>query len=464
VDVIVIGGTVVTAVDIFRADLAITGGRIAQIGLDLPRPAGCNVIDANNLYVFPGGVDAHTHLDSRGQGTRTADDFRSGTIAAACGGTTSIIDFCFPERGQSLFAGLTDWHARAEGQAVIDYGFHAGVLEETDAIQEEIPRLPGAGVATLKVFMAYKGGYMVSDATLYQTLQQAARQSALVLVHAEHGDAIAIRERELLAAGKTAPKYHAVARPARAEAEATARAVALAELVGAPLFAIHVSCEEALAEIERGRARGVRVYAETCAHYLYCSVDDMDRPAFEGAKYVCSPPLRERRHQGVLWRALEQGTIQTVGSDHSPFDFVGVTQKERGRDDFTRIPNGVPGIEERLVLLYQGVVTGKLSLNRFVDVVATAPARLMGLQPRKGSIAIGADADLVLWDPKVRWTLGAAMAHHQVDYSLYEGLEVQGAARTVLLRGEVIVRDRQPVVTAGGGQFLVRSCSPSVVA
>lgn len=455
-DVIVAGGTVVTASETYQADLGIVDGRIATIASRLPVEPACLVIDARGKYVFPGGIDPHTHLDSPSQGTQTADDFRTGTIAAACGGTTSIVDFCFPDRGQNLVDGLEAWHRRARAKAVIDYAFHVAILDDADAIADQIPSLLESGVSTIKLFLAYRGGVMVSDRTLYRALQWSARVGALTLVHAENGDAIALREQNLLAAGKTAPRFHAEARPPRVEAEATARACALAELAGAPIYIVHVSCAEALEEIERARQRGVQVWAETCPQYLYCSVDDLARPDFEGAKYVCSPALRERWQQDALWRALDTGVIQAVGSDHSAFNFVGSAGKERGREEFTRIPNGVPGIEERLVLMYQGVLNGKITLNRFVELVSTMPARIMGLSPRKGSIAVGSDADLVVWDPDVEWTLSSKTLHHRVDYTLYEGMRVRGAPDTVLLRGKTIVSRRDPKNGFGRGQFLPR--------
>jgi dihydropyrimidinase len=454
-DLVVANGTIVTATDTFQADVGVADGKIVQIGRKLGSQA-TRVLDATGRYVFPGGIDPHTHLDSPGQGTNTVDDFWSGTVAAAHGGTTAIVDFCFPALGQTLRAGLEDWHARARGRAAIDYAFHVSILRDDNQLVEEIPAIVDAGVSTIKLFMAYRGDKMVGDRTLYRVLQQAARAGALVLVHAENGDAIAERERDLVAAGKTAPRYHAEARPPRVEAEATARALALAELAGAPIYVVHVSCAEAIEEIERARRRGVAVFAETCPQYLYCSVEDLDRPGFEGAKYVCSPALRERWHQDVLWRALENGTLQVVGSDHSPFNFAGPSDKERGRDNFTRIPNGVPGIEERVLLMYQGVVDGKLSLNRFVDVVASAPARIMGLAPRKGTIAVGADADLVIWDPNAQTTLAAGTLHHRVDYTLYEGRRVQGAPEVVLSHGEIVISSDKMHGAPGRGRFVNR--------
>jgi dihydropyrimidinase len=454
-DVAIKGGTLATAEATFQADLGVHDGRIVQVGGELP--AAARTIDARGKLVFPGGVDPHTHFDSISQDTSSPDDWESGSRAAAAGGTTTVIDMCFPEKGGSLAAGIEEWHRRAHGKTLIDYALHVTVLDEREAIFEEIPRVAELGVTSLKLFMAYRGGVMVSDAALYQALRLAAEHGFLCLVHAENGDALDARARELVAAGKTAPRYHAEARPPRVEAEATARAVALAELAGAPLYVVHVSCAEALEEIARGRARGARVFAETCSQYLHCSVDDLDRPGFEGAKYVCSPALRERWQHDALWRAVADGSIQVLASDHSAYSFRGATQKERGRDDFRLIPNGVPGVEERVVLAYQGVVQGKLSLERFVEVVSTAPARIHGLSPRKGTIAVGADADLVVWDPDAEWTISQSALHHRVDYTCYEGLAVRGRAETVLSRGDVIVEAGRPVGRPGRGEFLRRS-------
>ncbi|MBC8161458.1 MAG: dihydropyrimidinase [Roseiflexaceae bacterium] len=456
-DTIIKNGLVVTASDTFAADVGIAGGVVVQLGQSL-HAEGAHVIDASGRYVLPGGVDPHTHLDSPSQQVVTADDFRSGTVAAACGGTTTIIDMCFQRHGESLAEALADWHRRAAGRAVIDYGFHIVVVDLTDQVEAELARLPGEGIPSFKLFMAYKHGPMVDDLTMLRVLEQARDHGGLVLVHAENGDAAFHAQRRLLAEGKTAPRYHAVSRPPRVEAEATARAIALAELVGAPLFVVHVSCGEALEEVLRGRARGVHVRAETCTHYLYTSEADLDRPDFAGAKYVFTPPPRQPHQQAVLWNALADGALQLVSSDHSVFNFHG--QKELGRGDFSKIPNGAPGIEERLIGVYQGVQSGKITLNRFVDLVATAPAKLFGLYPRKGTIAIGGDADIVLWNPAAELTITQAALHHQVDYTLYEGLRVRGLPETVLLRGQVIVEGREFVGRAGGGQFLRRARYP----
>jgi dihydropyrimidinase len=453
-DTVIRGGTVVTADATYPADVGLLEGRIAQIGG--PIAGAREEIDARGKLVIPGGVDPHTHFDSRSQGTITADDWESGSRAAACGGTTTVVDMCFPEPGGSLAAGLDEWHRRARGRTLIDYALHVTVRDERAAIFDEIPRLAEQGVTTLKLFMAYRDSVMVSDVALYRCLRLARAHGFLCLVHAENGDVVDERARELAEAGKLAPKYHADARPPRVESEATGRAVELAEMAGAPLYVVHVSCAEALEEIARGRARGVRVYAETCSQYLFCSRADLDREGFEGAKYVCSPALREPGQQAVLWRALDDGSLQVLASDHSAFDFHSPTQKERGRADFRQIPNGVPGVEERLVLGYQGVVAGLLSPSRWVDVVATAPARIRGLFPRKGTIAVGSDADLVIWDPDAEWRIAQAGLHHRVDYTCYEGMTVRGRAETVLSRGETIVRGGEPVGEPGRGQFLRR--------
>lgn len=453
-DLIIQNGLVVTAADTYRADIGIANGKIVQIGSELSPAPGTRTIDASERYVFPGGVDTHTHLDSPSQGLLTADDFLSGTIAAACGGTTSIVDFCFQKHGGSLAAALEDWHTRAGGKAVIDYGFHIVVVDMTEAVYAELAELPAAGVTSFKIFMAYKNGPMVDDLTLCRALEQARDHGAQVLVHAENGDLAYLLQQRLLAEGKTAPRYHAVSRPPRVEAEATARAIALAETLDAPIFIVHVSCAEALEEVVRGRSRGVRVLAETCTHYLYTSEEDLARPGFEGGKYVFTPPPRHKDQQDVLWRALASNALQSVSSDHSTFNFQG--QKDLGRGDFTKIPNGAPGIEERLMGVYQGVHTGRISLNRFVELVATAPAKMFGLYPEKGTIAIGSDADLVLWNPNAELAITQPALHHRVDYTLFEGMTMRGVPETVLLRGNVIVEQRQFVGLPGSGQYLKR--------
>jgi dihydropyrimidinase len=455
-DLIVKNGTVVTATDTYQADVGISNGKVAQLGADLEAD-GARVIDAAGCYVMPGGIDVHTHLESPSFGFVTVDDFRTGTVAAACGGTTSIVDFCMQAHGQSLADALAGWHAKAGGKAVIDYGFHSVVTDMTDSVFAELATLPDHGVTSFKLFMAYKYMAQIDDLTLIRSLEQAKKAGALVMVHAENGDAAYWLQHKFVAEGKTDPKYHATTRPPRVEAEATARAIAMAEIVGAPLYVVHLSCQEALEEVLRGRMRGVNVQAETCTQYLYVTEDDLDRPNFEGAKYVFTPPPRQAFQRDVLWRALANGSLQAVSSDHAPWNFNG--QKDRGRNDFSQIPNGGPGIEERLMMVYQGVNEGRFSLNRFVDLVATTPARMFGLAPRKGTLAVGSDADFVVWDPNAEMTVTQSALHHAVDYTLYEGRAIRGLPRTVGLRGQVIVEDREFVGEPGGGQFLHRGKS-----
>ena len=455
-DMLIRNGTIVTAIDTFQADIGITGGTIVQIGRELRCEAHTRVIEASGRYVFPGGVDTHVHLDTPVMGTVTADDYMSGTIAAACGGTTSIVDFCFQEPGQSLGDALAGWHAKAEGKAVIDYGFHIVVADPTPEVLQELGRLPEQGITSFKLFMAYKDALMADDWTIVQVLETARDHGALVMVHAENGDAAHLLQQRFLAAGQTSPKYHLLSRPPRIEAEAVGRAIALAEIVDAPIFVVHLSCGEALEEVVRGRMRGVRVFAETCPHYLYTSAADFERPGFESAKYCYSPPPRTQADQALLWRALANGALQSVGSDHAPFNFAG--QKELGRDDFSKIPSGAPGIEERLMMIFQGVNAGQLTLNRFVDLVATTPAKLFGLYPEKGTIAIGSDADVIIWNPAAELTITASALHQNVDYTVYEGRRVRGLPETVLLRGEVLVENRRFIGPSRTGRFLRRKC------
>jgi dihydropyrimidinase len=455
-DLIIRGGTIVTAADAFAADIGIADGKVVQIGGAFVASDDVAVIDAHGKLVLPGAIDVHTHLDAPSQGAYTVDDFLTGTIAAACGGTTSIVDFCAQQLGQSLLAALDDWHAKARDKAVVDYGFHMIVVDLSTTARDELARLPEMGVTSFKLFLAYKGLSMVNDDVVLEVLDQARRHGALVLVHAENGEATEFLRQRLLNEGKTDPKYHATSRPPRIEAEATARAIALAEIVGTSIYIVHVSCGEALEEVVRGRARGVDVLAETCPQYLYITEDVLDQPGFEGAKYVFTPPARQSHQPPALWEALAGHGLQIVSSDHAPFNFVG--GKDRGRGDFTKIPNGGPGIEERAMLVFQGVHEGRLSLSRFVDLVSTTPAKIFGLYPQKGTIAIGSDADLAIWDPNVEMTLSAQTLHHRVDYTMYEGMRVRGVPQTVLLRGTVIVRDREFVGRPGTGQFLQRKC------
>jgi dihydropyrimidinase len=452
--VVVKNGTVVTATDVFAADVAIDNGIISQIGRSIEPTPGARVVDATGKLVLPGGVYAHTHLDVEAQGSHTADDWRTGTYAAACGGTTSLVDFCSQTRGGTFRDAIALWNANAEGKAAIDYGYHMIVVDLSDGRYDELADLPAMGITSYKIFMAYKYANMVDDWVLVRTLEQSRLHGALVMVHAENGDLAYLLQQRLLAEGKTGPAAHPMSRPPRVEAEATARAIALAEVVGAPLFVVHMSCSESIEELVRGRARGVPVFGETCPQYLYLTDEVFNAPGFEGAKYVFTPPPRPRHQPELVWQALTNGTLQSIGSDHSPFNFKG--QKEIGRDDFTRIPNGAPGIEERLMLAYQGVNAGRFSLSRFVDLVATAPAKIFGLFPEKGTIAVGSDADLVLWDPNAELTITQSALHHAVDYTAYEGTKIRGIPQTVLLRGQLIVENREYVGTPGTGRFLKR--------
>lgn len=456
-DLVIKNGTVVTAASVSRSDVGIKDGKIVQLAPDIPT-GGAELVDAQGCYVFPGGVDVHTHLDTPVFNSVTADDFRTGTIAAACGGTTTIVDFCQQDKGQSLSEALAVWHGKAAGKACIDYGFHIIVADLNAQVFEELPRLPEQGVTSFKLFMAYKGMLGVDDRTLIDALDRAKDSGALVMVHAENGDAADYLREKALAAGQVEPKYHAATRPPRIEAEATARAIALAEIVGAPIYIVHLTCDEALDEVVRGRLRGVEVLAETCTQYLYTTRDDLDRDDFEGAKYVFTPPARTKHDQEILWRALGNGTLQAISSDHSSWNFKG--QKDMGRHDFTKIPNGGPGIEERLMMFYRGVTEGRIGLTQFVDMMATRPARIFGLYPQKGTIAVGSDADLVVWNPEEELTVSQSILHHNVDYTLYEGQHVRGAPTCVILRGKIVARDRQFVGDVGGGQFLARKKFP----
>jgi dihydropyrimidinase len=447
-------GTLFTATDTFQADILAEGEKIVQIGQSISAQNGTVVLDASDKYVFPGGVDPHTHLDSPSQGTTTSDDYLTGTIAAACGGTTTIVNFCFQQRGESLLGLIDHYQGRAAAKAAIDYGFHAMISDLSDAVLGEIDSLPGRGVTSIKLFMAYRGSIMVDDRTIVRTLAAAKRNGILVMVHAENGDAADLLQQQLVAEGKLAPKYHATSRPPRIEAEATARAGALAEVVGAPIYIVHVSCVEAVEEIQRARTRGVAITGETCTHYLYFTEEDLDRPGFEGAKWVYTPPARAKPQPAQMWRAVADGRLSVVASDHCPFNFDG--QKTLGKDNFTRIPNGAPGIEERLIFTYQGVNEGKLTANRFVDLVSTTPARTFGLYPKKGTIAIGTDADLVIWNPNAELTVSRSALHQNVDYTLYEGKTARGLPETVALRGQVIVENRQYVGSPGTGKFVAR--------
>jgi dihydropyrimidinase len=452
-------GTVVTAVDTYAADLWIEDGRIAAITAPGGFGAGTQadkVIDAAGKYVLPGGIDAHTHLDMPFGGTMSSDDFETGTRAAAHGGTTTVVDFAIQPKGKSFHEGLEQWHGKAEGKAAIDYGFHMIATDVNDATVEEIPALVREGVSSFKLFTAYPGSLMTDDSQIFRAMRKARDAGALTCMHAENGPAIDVLVREALAKGQTAPKYHALTRPELAEAEATHRTIALAEMAGAPVYIVHLTAPRALDEVVRARDAGLPVFAETCPQYLFCSLDDISREGFEGAKFVCSPPMRSKDNWPELWRGLRTGHIQVVATDHCPFRMA--DQKIMGKDSFAKIPNGMPTIETRLFLLWDGGVSaGNITMNRFVEITSTAPAKLFGLYPRKGTIAIGADADLLVWDPNKEHVLDAKALHMRVDYSPYEGRKVRGAPAQVLSRGKVVVDGGAYVGKKGDGRFQKRA-------
>src|SRR5271168_4829363 len=455
-DTLIRGGTIVTATDPYVGDVGIVGGEISAVGLNLPAEGAGKVIEARGMLVMPGGIDVHTHLDMPFGGTTSADDFETGTRAAAFGGTTTLIDFAIQYKGQSLRQAFDTWMKKADGKAVADFAFHCIITDLGAAQLEEMGALVREGVSSFKLFMAYPGVFMLDDAAIFRAMLQAAKHGGMICMHAENGGAIDVLVQRALAEGKTAPKYHALTRPTTAEGEATSRAIALAEMAGAPVYIVHLSCNEALEKVREARDRGLPAYAETCPQYLYLSLENMDAPGFEGAKYVFTPPLREKWHQEKLWNGLKQDHLQVVSTDHCPFCFK--EQKELGRDDFTKIPNGGPGIEHRMSLIYSGgVAKGRFSVNRFVELVSTTPAKLFGLYPRKGTIAVGSDADLVIFDPARKHTISAQTHHMRVDYSMFEGIQVTGMPDVVLSRGRVVVEAEKFTGRAGQGEFLRRS-------
>ena len=450
------GGRIVTAVDDYMGDVLIEGETIRAIFAAGTMPAlDARIVDATGKLVIPGGIDAHTHLDMPFGGTTSADDFESGTIAAAHGGTTSIVDFAIQSKGQALRDARDAWMKKAEGKAAIDYGFHMIITDLPDAVEKEMDVLVQEGVTSFKLFMAYRGVLMLDDGSIFRALLRTGQNGGTICMHAENGDVIDVLVRRAIADGHTAPKWHALTRPPRAEAEATYRAICLAEMADVPLYVVHLSAAEALERIAEARDRGLPMHAETCPQYLFLSYDNYEEPGFDGAKYVMSPPLRAKGNEEALWRGLRMNDLQAVSTDHCPFCMK--EQKELGRGDFSKIPNGAPGIETRLSLLYDGgVVKNRISVNRFVELTSTSPAKIFGLFPKKGTIAPGSDADIVVFDPNRKLTLSAKTLHHRVDYTPYEGRVVQGATDTVISRGEVIVENGSFKGKAGRGSFLRR--------
>ncbi len=452
-DLVVKGGTIVNESGVLVKDVGIRNGEIAAIADHINGYNGQS-FDAAGMYVFPGGIDVHTHLAATAGGTVSSDDFTTGTIAAACGGTTTIIDFVTQNRGQSLVEAIASRHRQALGRAVIDYGFHISPTVIDEETLAAMPSLIADGYPSFKFYLTYDN-LRVTDGELIAALVKTRESGGLVCVHAENYYMIAHLVKELRAAGKTGPRYHSLSRPPLVEGEATGRAIRLARLVGAPIYIVHVTCQESLVEIARSREDGDPVMGETCPQYLLLSCDRYDEPDFQGAKYVLSPPLRPVKNQPLLWDALANDQLQVVSTDHCPFNFKG--QKDLGKNFFGEIPNGVPGIEARLALLYYfGVCQKRLSIQRFVEVIAANPARIFGLYPQKGTITVGSDADLVVFNPEMEMTITKRVLHENVDYTPYEGMRVKGYPVATIARGKVVAQNGTFVGSIGSGKFLQR--------
>jgi dihydropyrimidinase len=451
-------GTVVTATDTFAADVWLENGKVAALAAPGTIPGSADTtIDAKGKYVIPGGIDCHTHMSLPFGGTTASDDFDTGTVAAAHGGTTTIVDFAIQSKGGSMKAGLDAWHAKAEGNAAIDYGFHMIMTEANPSTLEEMASCIREGVTSFKMFMAYPGVFLVDDQQIFRAMLRAGELGGLITMHAEIGLPIDVLVQRALSQGHTAPVYHALTRPEVAEATGTERAIALAEMAKVPVYMVHLSAQRALERVMEARDRGLPAYAETCPQYLFLSYDDYEREGFEGAKYVMSPPLREKWNQDALWKGLAKNDLQVVSTDHCPFCMNEEGQKPLGKDDFSKIPNGAPGIETRLMLVWEGVRAGRIDAHRFVELMSTSPAKMFGLWPKKGTIAVGSDGDLILFDPEKETTLSARGLHMKVDYNPYEGREVTGVSETVLSRGKVVVENGKFVGRAGAGSFLKRN-------
>ncbi len=455
--VLIKNGRIITACDDYKADIFIEKEKITFIGNDLSMQAD-KVIDASGKYVFPGGIDPHTHLDMPFMGTVSSDDFITGTRAAAFGGTTTIIDFAIQKMGRSALEGLEIWHAKADGKAAIDYAFHMILTDmEGDRISE-MKTLIDEGVTSFKLFMAYPGALYMDDGNIYRTMKEAGEKGAIVCMHAENGIVIDEIVRNAVAEGKTKPIWHALTRPDRMEAEATHRTIAIGEVANTPVYIVHLTSAAALEHVAVARENGQAVFAETCPQYLFLDQSHYEEENFGGAKYVMSPPLREKWNQAELWNGLANGNLQVVSTDHCTFRFK--DQKQMGKDLFTKIPNGAPGIENRMSLIYQGgVVEGRISLHKFVDITSTAAARIFGLYPRKGTIAVGSDADVVIFNPNRKETISVhnPVTHNMnVDYNAYEGFEITGVSETVLSRGKIVIHNHEYVGHEGDGEFIKR--------
>lgn len=456
--ILIRGGRIITAADDYVADIYAEDERISLIGESLDVQAD-RVIDASGKYVLPGGVDVHTHMDTYFGGTTTADNHYEGTVSGAFGGTTTIVDFAIQYPGQSFSEALGAWHEKLEtNKPVIDVGFHLVVTDLKSGSLDELAKLPDEGISSFKLFMAYKGTDVhIDDETLFKTMKVAADSGSLVMVHAENADVIDVLVKEALNKGNGAPKYHSLTRPPETEGEATNRAIQLAHIASCPLYVVHVSCSDAIEPIERAREKGWEITGETCTQYLRIDYSFLDQPGFEGAKYVYTPPPREKQHVEAVWEALRSDALSVVSTDHAPFNFKG--QKDMGgTDDFSKIPNGPPGIEERLKILHEfGVRAGRFDLNRLVQLFATTPAKLFGLYPQKGTVAVGSDADLVVFDPEKKQTISVETHHSTCDYNLFEGTEVTGMPEVVIVRGRVVADGDELVAPPGHGQFIKRA-------
>ena len=450
-------GRVITAVDDYKGDVFIENETVTLIGESLEMEAD-RVIDAKDKYVIPGGIDPHTHLDMPFAGTVSVDDFETGTRAAAHGGTTTLIDFAIQTKGRSTLEALDTWHKKAQGKTAIDYGFHMIITDLEDKRMPEMRKLADEGVTSYKLFMAYPGVLYADDGTIYRAMRKAGEDGTVICMHAENGIVIDEIVKLALAEGKTEPKWHALTRPTRMEAEGVHRAIAIAEVADVPVYIVHLSSADALEQVVLARDRGVHAFAETCPQYLFLDHSYYEQEGFEGAKYVMTPPLREKWNQDELWRGLQMGDLMSISTDHCPFCFK--EQKERGINDFSKIPNGGPGIENRMSLVFNGGVIGeRISLNRFVELTSTAAAKMFGLFPKKGTVAVGSDADIVIFNPERKETISVnnAVTHHMnVDYNAYEGFEVTGVSETVISRGKIIVENCEYVGKKGDGQYLKR--------
>jgi dihydropyrimidinase len=468
--IVITNGTVITATGAHAMTVVVEGERIvALLAPDSSDHAsaiasGAKVIDAAGKYVIPGGIDVHTHMEMPFGGTKSADTFETGSLAAAWGGTTTIIDFAIQQKGGTLAAALEDWHTKAAGNCAIDYGFHMIMADVNEGSLKEMDTMHAEGISSFKLFTAYPGVLYSTDGEIFRAMQKAGQIGSMIMMHCENGIVIDEIIKDHLGRGETAPYYHSISRPEEMEAEATFRCIQIAKVARSPLYVVHLSAREALEQVLLARDKGQNVFAETCPQYLYRSIEDLARPGydgFEGANFVCSTPLRHKEHQAELWRGIRQNDLSVVSTDHCPFCFK--EQKELGIGDFSKIPNGMAGVEHRMDLLFQGTVDKKIPLERWVEVAATTPARLFGLYPKKGVIAPGSDADIVIYDPNKSQTLGVEMHHMAVDYSAYEGEKIDGKCDMVMSRGRIVIENNAYVGSKGQGSFVKRGLSSYLV-